>query len=438
MCAPSFDANFVSKGRAKPRTAAMGGKGGAKPDLKRKRMGSASQSQLEHHLSRLNQLVHEKKSKGVEATVLQEPPARLRLGCDCAGLGSELMALRMGGFGTNQEMDLVLWSEICPLKRILFSTTHKICFGRRASPTACTHDMMRRDHESSRACDIYIAGPPCPPFSTAGKKLGVEDARSHLVFACLEYAVQHTPKVCIIENVRGLLQAKHKPVLRGITKGLRVLGYSVYVKLLNTINSGIPHSRPRVFIVGIHGGKQTFQWPPDLKLPKSALAKHLHTERVGDTVLDMTRFERRIGKKDLWEKGFIADVGASKRFAHIMRGKCPCLTRTRGSTHPIPFYIPKLKRYLKITEAGLLQGWPQVVLRRLLQEMKSQDPSRPSRKKVERVVGGALGDSISVNVLQRLLPRALHSAGLIAEVVSDPWEKAAHEGRVLTPDALWA
>ncbi len=269
--------------------------------------------------------------------------------------------------------------------------------------------------------------------------MGVNDARSRLLFACVEYVMQHTPKLCIVENVRGLMHAKHKPLLRGVIKGLRVVGYSVYVKLLNTASSGIPHSRPRVFIVGIHGEKHAFQWPPDLNLPKSALGKYLDTECVGDTILDMTHFERKIGKKDLWEKGLIADVGASARFAHIMRGKCPCLTRMRGSTRPIPFYLPKLKRHLKVIEAGLLQGWPQVVLRCLLQEIavNSQVPSPPSRNQVKRVLGGALGDAISVNILQRLLPRALHSAGLISEVVSDPWEKAAHEGRVLTPDALW-
>ena len=42
----------------------------------------------------------------------------------------------------------------------------------------------------------------------------------------------------------------------------------------------------------------------------------------------------------------------------------------------------------------------------------------------ERMVGGALGDAMSVNVLTRLLPRALYAAGLLAHLPDDPLEGA--------------
>jgi hypothetical protein len=45
----------------------------------------------------------------------------------------------------------------------------------------------------------------------------------------------------------------------------------------------------------------------------------------------------------------------------------------------------------------------------------------------ERVVRAALGDAMSLNVLMRVLSKALYSVGLINNVPVDPWRQLAKD-----------
>ena len=45
----------------------------------------------------------------------------------------------------------------------------------------------------------------------------------------------------------------------------------------------------------------------------------------------------------------------------------------------------------------------------------------------ERAVRAALGDSMSLNVLMRVLGNAVYSAGLVAEAPADPWRQMAKD-----------
>ena len=45
----------------------------------------------------------------------------------------------------------------------------------------------------------------------------------------------------------------------------------------------------------------------------------------------------------------------------------------------------------------------------------------------ERAVRAALGDAMSLNVLMRVLGKALFSAGLLVDVPFDPWQQMAKD-----------
>ena len=47
----------------------------------------------------------------------------------------------------------------------------------------------------------------------------------------------------------------------------------------------------------------------------------------------------------------------------------------------------------------------------------------------ERAVRAALGDAMSLNVLMRVLGNALYSAGLVGEVLADPWRQMAKDAQ---------
>ena len=55
-----------------------------------------------------------------------------------------------------------------------------------------------------------------------------------------------------------------------------------------------------------------------------------------------------------------------------------------------------------------------------------------------RQIGGALGDAMSQNVLQRILARVLYCAGLMPAPVADPWELAATSALAEPPKDAWS
>jgi DNA (cytosine-5)-methyltransferase 1 len=67
-------------------------------------------------------------------------------------------------------------------------------------------DLNAWDPAPYKNADLLSAGLPCPPFSKAGKQLGIDDERN-LFPRALEIIRVIRPKAVMIENVRGLLDA---------------------------------------------------------------------------------------------------------------------------------------------------------------------------------------------------------------------------------------
>ena len=58
-----------------------------------------------------------------------------------------------------------------------------------------------------------VGGPPCQAFSTAGRRLGLDDDRGNVFLHFVRLITELQPKYAIFENVRGLLSAPlvHRP-----------------------------------------------------------------------------------------------------------------------------------------------------------------------------------------------------------------------------------
>lgn len=112
-----------------------------------------------------------------------------------------------------------------------------------------------------KGVDLLAGGIPCPPFSVAGKRLGPKDERD-LFPEVLRLAREILPKAIFIENVKGLM---HKPFLeyrREITESLEKLGFTVYWKIVNAVDFGLPQHRPRTVLVAIQSELAPFfKWP---------------------------------------------------------------------------------------------------------------------------------------------------------------------------------
>jgi len=98
--------------------------------------------------------------------------------------------------------------------------------------------------------DLLTGGFPCQPFSSAGKKLGINDVRGTLFSTIIEIIEKKKPKFFVLENVKRLLSMDNGLHFSTILSALSSIGYFVEWRLLNAINFGLPQNRERVIIIG--------------------------------------------------------------------------------------------------------------------------------------------------------------------------------------------
>ncbi|MEM6263938.1 MAG: DNA cytosine methyltransferase [Bacteroidota bacterium] len=98
--------------------------------------------------------------------------------------------------------------------------------------------------------DILFAGFPCQPFSIIGQRKGFEDTRGTLFFDIARILHHKKPKAFVLENVKQLVGHNKGTTLKVILDSLKEIGYTVYAKVLNALDYGLPQKRERVIIVG--------------------------------------------------------------------------------------------------------------------------------------------------------------------------------------------
>ena len=118
--------------------------------------------------------------------------------------------------------------------------------------------------------DGIIGGPPCQGFSTAGQRI-IDDDRNKLYREYFRILEQVHPKFFMLENVTGILNFAKGLVKDDILRRGRELGYSMYYKVVDTSEYGIPQIRKRVLFVGIKKEllKEEFVFPEGDKEPIS-------------------------------------------------------------------------------------------------------------------------------------------------------------------------
>lgn len=109
---------------------------------------------------------------------------------------------------------------------------------------------------------IVTAGWPCQDFSVAGRRAGLDGARSGLWWQVVRILADLRPRWFLGENVPGLLSSVCAPECEGgcmethggamgaVLGSLGQLGYGVAYRVLDAQHFGVPQRRNRVFIVG--------------------------------------------------------------------------------------------------------------------------------------------------------------------------------------------
>ena len=116
--------------------------------------------------------------------------------------------------------------------------------------------------------DICLAGFPCQAFSMAGKHMGFDDdykgmCRGTLFQDVVRICEKHQPKVIFCENVKGLTIHDRGRTFKVIKKAFEQIGYTVYDKVLNSKDFGVPQNRERIYIVCFRNDidASSFQFP---------------------------------------------------------------------------------------------------------------------------------------------------------------------------------
>lgn len=101
---------------------------------------------------------------------------------------------------------------------------------------------------------LLAGGPPCQPWSSAGKQRGLDDPRGHLLAEMTRMAAELRPHFVLLENVRGLLTAvgpagRPGEILSLIQSGFEEIGYATRFAVLNAADYGAPQRRVRLYMV---------------------------------------------------------------------------------------------------------------------------------------------------------------------------------------------
>lgn len=109
--------------------------------------------------------------------------------------------------------------------------------------------------------DVLDGSPPCSTFSSAGlreeawgkekyfREGQAKQVLDDLFFEYLNVVELLHPKVCVAENVKGLVAGNAKGYVNLIFKRFKELGYDTQLFLLNAAAMGVPQKRERVFFI---------------------------------------------------------------------------------------------------------------------------------------------------------------------------------------------
>lgn len=107
---------------------------------------------------------------------------------------------------------------------------------------------------------VVIGGPPCQPFSVAGKQKATHDPLGKLYRDYVAHVSILDPEVVVMENVYGLKQVKSSNVVEEIYRAFSEIGYEVRHQEMLAADFGTPQMRRRLIFVATKG-KNTFKFP---------------------------------------------------------------------------------------------------------------------------------------------------------------------------------
>lgn len=288
--------------------------------------------------------------------------------------------------------------------------------------------------------DFIIGGPPCQPFSIAGKRQGKRDIRADLIGHFIRIVDELKPSAFMLENVPNLASIDNGEFLDDVRAELCALGYAVDHTVVSAADYGVPQNRKRLVVLGVKG-KTAVRFP----LPTHGTPEQPHLSSsgaIGD-LPDAGEFgetgifnhEPTAHSADMRARLSTLEPGKRERgsFHDRLHPERPSYTLRAGSGNFSPLRPVHYKHHRVITvrESARLQGfsddflWPDRIPR--LQQYRQVGNAVPPP------MAQAFAQCIAEQMRWRLDPKALRgdaSKREPANILTDAERKARREIRM--------
>lgn len=196
--------------------------------------------------------------------------------------------------------------------------------------------------------DIWVGGFPCQDISVArmgSKRRGLHGSQSGLFYEYARLIGEGRPKAVLIENVAGILSSNDGRDFATVVRTLVDFGYGVAWRVLDSRYFGVPQSRKRVFICGVHGDPET-------------AARVFFEPECGDRDFEKGRSHGKESAASFKKVVGDPERGYAKELAHCVYAEGPRHTGTDWSRNYVSYPETGDVRRLTPEESERLQGFP--------------------------------------------------------------------------------
>ena len=226
-------------------------------------------------------------------------------------------------------------------------------------------DVMKAAFSPFRGIDIVHGGPPCQPFSIAGKQAGADDPRN-MWAEYVRCVLQVRPRAFIAENVVGLLDRKFESFVQANIVDPLADKYTIFKFKLAAHDFGVPQARRRVFFVGFRAQRDAARFEQPMPthgddgnvfgplLPRNTARRSLGLPDIGYDEVSPTLRSGFTGPRNT--TGVLNSAAALKVW-HALQIWPNGVQPTRSMAEA---YVPENGHFrMSVADCALLQGFPE-------------------------------------------------------------------------------
>lgn len=236
-----------------------------------------------------------KREEGLDAIYPPKELTAVDLFCGCGGLSC---GYSLEGFS------ILLGADIDPMPLRTFKRNFsKARIIQADLSEVAPSTILRSLNLAPNQLDVLLAGPPCQGFSknVPASRRFLDDPRNQLMRVFLKFVGVLLPKVVLMENVAELVRAYDGAVTNEILGEFQRLRYKADVKILSSVDYGVPQRRRRAFFFANRLGRPV-SFPEPTHVAPDTISRHLSKPThvtVWDAISDLPRLQAGQGSNPM-------------------------------------------------------------------------------------------------------------------------------------------